>query len=107
MTGDSAVLLKRIRILARNERILFTRHAHQEMVNDDFSSDDVLQALLNGDLIENYPDHKRGPCCLLNSSASDDRPIHVVCGTGYPELVIITVYEPKRPKWISPSERRR
>jgi len=107
MTDDSARVLRRIRFLVRKERVLFTQHANKEMYEDDFSSEDVLQALLGGELIENYPDHKRGPCSLINGLAVDSRPLHVVCGTGYPELVIITVYEPKPPKWISPIERRR
>ena len=107
MSGiDNQKLQRRIRYLTRKERILFTQHANIEMINDNFSNEDVIRALVDGEIIENYPDHKRGPCCLINGPALDERPVHVVCGTGYPELVIITVYEPKPPKWISPVKRR-
>jgi hypothetical protein len=36
----------------------------------------------------------------------EGRPLHVACTTGRPMVTIITVYEPKPPKWVTPSKRR-
>ncbi|MBI3394168.1 MAG: DUF4258 domain-containing protein [Nitrospirae bacterium] len=68
--------------------------------------DDVLHAIVGGKILENYPDHRRGSCCLVSGSSRQGRPLHVVCTTAQPVLVIITVYEPKTPKWMTPSQRR-
>jgi hypothetical protein len=33
--------------------------------------------------------------------------LHVVCTTAGPTLILITVYKPRPPKWVSPTQRRR
>jgi len=76
------------------------------MVEEDFELDDVLAAIMTAEVLEDYPAHRRGPCCLLSGKAKDGRPLHVVCATGGSILVIITVYEPRPPKWIAPNRRR-
>src|SRR5438105_676580 len=98
--------LTRIRAQVEAETVQFTTHAHAEMEDDDFSAEDVLHALRSGELLEDYPDEQRGACCLVNGLSQDNRPLHVVCTTGADVLGIITVYEPKPPKWITPRERR-
>jgi hypothetical protein len=56
--------------------------------------------------LEHYPEHRRGACCLVNGSTEEGRPLHVVCTTGQPLLILITVYEPRSPRWLTPRERR-
>ena len=91
----------------RSGQIRFTLHAHQEMVADNFSLDDVFEALAKSSLLENYPDHKRGACALFGGAAPDGRSLHIVCTTASPMLVVITVYEPRPPKWLTPTQRNR
>lgn len=98
--------LKRIRDQALEQNIRVTQHAQQEMVEDEFTLDDVIEGINTGEIIENYPEHKRGACCLINGLSKEGRPIHIVCTTTQPKLIIITVYEPKPPKWITPTQRR-
>jgi hypothetical protein len=57
-------------------------------------------------MLEDYPQHRRGACCLLHGVDGDGRDIHVVCTTAQSALIIITVYLPKPPKWVTPSRRR-
>jgi hypothetical protein len=83
-----------------------TVHAHQEMVEEGITMDDVLRVIAAGDVIEDYPTHRRGACCLVGGTTRAGRPLHIVCTTAQPVLVIITVYEPKPPKWITPIQRR-
>lgn len=104
MQPDSEVL-EHIKAHIKDGTIYFTLHAQQEMVNDDVTVDELLDALQNGQVIENYPQHKRGPCCLISGKTFKGRFLHVVCTTSLPELVIITVYEPMPPKWIAPDQR--
>ena len=100
------VVLKRIRTLADLENIRITQHAQQEMVEDEIILDDILETIATGQILENYPEHRRGACCLLNGLTRDNRPLHIVCTTARPTLIIITVYKPKKPKWKTPAQRR-
>lgn len=102
---DVAVILNRLRAQARAEKIRVTQHAQQEMIEDGFVLDDVLAAIETGEIIENYPEHRRGACCLLNGVTVHARNVHVVCTTTRPVLIIITVYEPEPPKWVTPTQR--
>lgn len=91
--------------IERNEFIL-SQHAHEERQAESINIDDIKTAALNGEIIESYPEDKRGVSCLL-LGYSNVRPIHIVCGkakTGW--LKIITVYIPGPPKWITPKQRR-
>jgi hypothetical protein len=97
---------ERIYAQAATENIRITQHAHQEMVEEDITLDEVLQAIAMGHILENYPEHRRGACCLLNGHTQNSRPLHIVCTTARPVLIIITVYEPKPPKWVTPTQRR-
>lgn len=82
-----------------------TDHAREEMEAEAITLAEVREAIAIGQIIENYPDHRRGACCLLCGLSTQGRFLHVVCTTSLPLLVIITVYVPTPPKWISPTER--
>ena len=83
-----------------------TQHAQQEMAEEAFAYDDVIHAFADGEIIENYPEHRRGACCLLSGRTPLGRPVHAVCTTTKVVLVLITIYEPKPPKWVIPTQRR-
>ncbi len=96
-----------IRERIRKNEYLYSFHADEERRNEGLSIAEVEEALLNGQILEDYPDDPRGPSCLVCGS-SRGRPIHVICGrnrSGW--LVLITVYIPMMPKWKSPTERNR
>jgi hypothetical protein len=89
----------------RSEEYLFTKHGDEERRSDNLSTKDVEEALLNGEVLEDYPEDPRGPSCLVYGRSSGEA-IHIVCGrnkSGW--LVIITVYVPTAPKWKNPIER--
>lgn len=98
-------LLSRIQIQASARNVRVTDHAREEMEDESIALSEVLQAIPNSQIIENYPEHKRGPCCLLSGTTARKRPLHVVSTTSLTMLVIITVYVPTLPKWKNPSER--
>ena len=95
----------RLRRQAEGDRLRITVHAHQEMVEEDVSLDDVIHALGQAMLVENYPEHQRGPCCLVCGQSAGERYLHVVCTTSLGLATVITVYEPKLPKWATPFKR--
>ena len=65
-------------------------------------TDDVISALLDGEVIEKYPDDKPFPSCLVYGRAKDRKPLHVVCAlpTHVDILIIVTVYIPLEDEWI-------
>ena len=108
--GDMGIMpddLEQFRRQAATENVLVTQHAHQEMTEEEITFDDLLEAVATGQILENYPEHRRGECCLVNGITNSGRPLHVVCTTAVPVLIIITVYEPKAPRWVSPTVRNR
>lgn len=70
-----------------------------------FTVNDVYEAIHTGWILENYPEAVRGSCCLINGKTIRRRPIHVVCTSTRTPLFIITVYEPKPPGFVSPTQR--
>ena len=103
---DIEAILKRIRQQGEAEELRVTQHAQQEMAEENIILDDVLEAIATGMVLENYPQHRRGACCLINGQTKNRRYLHIVCTTTRPMLIIITVYEPKPPKWPTPTQRR-
>ena len=99
-------MLDRIQAQARVGDLRVTQHAQQEMTEEQISLDDVLEAISQGIVLEDYPQHRRGACCLVYGRTRAGRAVHVVCTSAQPTLIIITVYEPKLPKWITPRQRR-
>jgi hypothetical protein len=89
---------------ASQEIVRVTQHAQQEMAEEEILLTDVLSALRRGRILEHYPDHRRGSCCLVCGYTGSGRPLHLVCTTQSP-VILITVYEPKPPKWETPTQR--
>jgi len=96
--AELAAALDRIKSQAATGLLRVTQHAQQEMVAEEISLDEVLQAIERGKILEHYPEHRRGPCCLLGGLSDAGRPLHVVCTTAQPLLVLVTIYQPKPPK---------
>jgi hypothetical protein len=67
-----AVVLERIRAQAAAESMRITQHAQQEMAEEDITLEEVLQAIAAAHILASYPEHRRGPCCLLNGLTRQD-----------------------------------
>lgn len=102
---DPNAILKRIKAQAATDNFVLTLHAAEAMQDEDILLEDLLAAIASSVLLENYPAFYKGPCCLVCGCSERGRYIHAVCSTSRAELFIITVYEPKPPKWRSPTER--
>ena len=89
-----------------DDQYMYTLHAEIERKADELPFYQIEEALLSGEILENYPDTGRGESCLV-LGFSENIPIHAVCGWRGDKLAIITVYVPKPPKFIDPWTRRR
>lgn len=94
-----------IRDKIKNNKFLISQHAFIESAKEEIEDEDIRQAILNGAVIETYPEDARGSSLLVSGKARNEKPLHVVLGIALEELVIITVYIPSPPKWTSPTER--
>ena len=59
------------------------------------------------EVIEEYPDDKYGPSCLILGYTKVGRPVHIQCSyPSRPLLKIITLYQPDPDLWIDFKVRR-
>jgi hypothetical protein len=85
----------------------FTRHAFKRSIERNISKKEIQQTGLNAILIENYPDDKYSPSCLLLGFTEIHRPLHLqVSLIDSDKLKIITLYEPDFNQWINYQIRR-
>jgi hypothetical protein len=90
-----------IKELCRNKKIRWTNHIFVRLVQRGISMNDVTTAIINGEIIENYPDDYPYPSCLILGLTVNNKPLHVVCGTNGIELWLITAYYPNADMWSS------
>ena len=85
----------------------FSRHALKRIVERNISEQDITQAGAQANIIEDYPDDKYSPSCLLLGFTQTGRPLHIQVSLAETDLVkVITVYEPDPSEWINYSQRR-
>ncbi|OHE61279.1 MAG: hypothetical protein A2Z47_11315 [Thermodesulfovibrio sp. RBG_19FT_COMBO_42_12] len=89
--------------------LIYTIHALDEMNAEDeiITTDEVRYVVLHGEIIEDYPEDKRGHSCLMFGIPHSKRPIHIVCAPKEDYLAVITAYVPSLEKWESNFKTRR
>ena len=99
--------IAQVKALVRQRRYKTSHHAEVEREVEAITIDDIKTAILNGVLLEDYPNDPRGPSCLMLGTAINKRPLHVVLTILHQieEVLIITVYIPTPPKWLDPRTR--
>jgi hypothetical protein len=84
-----------------------TRHALKRQVERDISRNDIKEIGKNVVIIEDYPDDKYSPSCLLLGFTGIKRVLHVqVSRIDSDTTKIITLYEPNQNEWIEYKIRR-
>ncbi|MFQ5686051.1 MAG: DUF4258 domain-containing protein [Candidatus Scalindua sp.] len=98
--GTNDTFIVRIREVLKR-KVLYTLHALDEMNAEDelISKDEVREVILHGEIIEDYPEDKRGHSCLMLGFTQSERPLHLVCAPKEEYLAIITVYIPSLKYW--------
>jgi len=77
----------------------FSDHAVKKMIERSIDRYEVEQTVLTGEIIEDYPDDKYSPSCLIYRRTRKDRDLHVQISFP-PLVVVITTYEPDPAEWI-------
>lgn len=62
----------------RKDEFKFSLHGTLEAYDENILSSEIKEAIDEGEILEDYPEHKRGPCCLIYGKTKAGRDIHVV-----------------------------
>ena len=89
--------------LCQDGAVEWTNHAVKRMLQRGITRSEVRQAILTGEIIEDYPEDYPYPSSLILGSNK----LHVVCGVGEGRLWIITAYRPEAEMWESDLKTRR
>ncbi len=85
----------------------FSRHATDQTVVRHISVQEIREAVAGAQVIEDYPNDKYGPSCLLSGPTADGRSLHIQCSyPSRPLVKIITAYEPDPAQWTDFQTRR-
>ena len=88
-----------IKEFVRTGKIRWTNHCIVRLFQRNISQEDIENALLNGEIIEEYENDYPYPSCLVYGIDLNNKVLHVICGTSETELWVITAYYPDNIKW--------
>ena len=94
--------IKDIRHYCNDDTIVLTDHLLTRIRQRNIRLEDIKNAILNGEIIEQYHDDYPFPSCLINSEN-----IHIVCSIGEGYLYVITAYRPSSEKWDIGNKKRK
>ena len=101
-------MIEDIRKAFKNKRYEYSLHAVDQSVLKYISRIEILEAIAKGKIIEDYPDDKYWPSCLVFGITELNRPLHIQRSyPSRPKVKIVTVYEPSPEEWDNYEKRRR
>ncbi len=93
-------------LLELRDELRVSRHALREAYKEGLRGKDIIYAIFEGEVIEHYPRRRR--VLIAGPMADTAIPLHVVCDyTDLNEIVAVTVYIPKRSRWLANMVRKR
>ena len=96
------MMIEQIRRKIRRRQYEFSKHAVDQSIIRGISVGELEEAISGeSEIIEDYPEDKYGPTCLILGFTRAGRPLHVQCS--YPSrrvLKIVTLYEPDPNLWV-------
>ena len=69
-----------IRIKVEQDLFEFTKHAVDRTLLRHIRVSEIREAIASGEIIEDYPNDKYGPSCLILGITSTGRPLHLQVG---------------------------
>ncbi|MEG4146325.1 DUF4258 domain-containing protein [Microcoleus sp. Pol12B5] len=94
-------IIEKIRVKIFKNDFELSPHAVNQSIVPRIRVQELREAIMTGEVIEEYPDDKYCPSCLIFGLTIANRPLHVQWSYPSPPLVkIITLYEPDPKIWI-------
>jgi hypothetical protein len=100
-------MIDQIRDKFQRGLVEYSLHAVRRMMARGIATAEVLECIMAGEVIEDYPEDKYGPSCLIFGRTSK-RALHVQCTyPSRPLIKVITAYEPDSAEWLENLKERR
>lgn len=94
-------MIEEIRHKIARGQFEFSRHAVDQSIIRRIRVQELREAIATGEIIEDYPDDKYGPSCLILGFTLANRAVHIQCSyPSRPLIKIVTLYEPDPEQWI-------
>jgi len=85
--------------LVERDEVVISGHARSRMFERNISTDELLDIVARGEVIEEYPDREPCPAALILGFINHTA-YHVVVVFCQNKLVIITAYLPEKENWV-------
>jgi len=106
LSDASELYINTLRKLCSEYKIKWTIHVLKRIRERKLTIEMAVNAVMNGDIIEQYPDDKPFPSCLI-LQIGYNKPIHVVVSTDGEHVYFITAYAPNLIEWEDDYKTRR
>ncbi len=87
------------RKINKSKNIIVSLHGQLRMNERGISIADVMNAIDNGEIIEQYPKDFPFPSCLILGISVNNIYIHIVVSINEDKIYLITAYVPDKTKW--------
>ena len=86
-----------------NHRIRISDHADEEREQDRLDLDEIYHTLKHGEIIEDYPEDKPFPSCLVYGDTATGDAVHSVWAYNMDNrwTVLVTAYRPAAGRWVN------
>jgi Domain of unknown function (DUF4258) len=99
--------IEEIRFQLQAGQFEFSRHAFRRIIERNISEEEIREVGDNVIIIEDYPEDKYSPSCLLLGLTQTGRILHLQVSRMASDVTkIITIYEPDASQWINYTQRR-
>lgn len=99
--------LEEIKRAVKAKKYYIRAHARNRMTERGIEKEEVEKALMEGEILEEHPQDKPYPKCLIMGFVREREPLYVSCSFDGEEVYIVTVHWMDPEEWIDPWTRRR
>lgn len=93
------VIIEKLREYCKNDTVFISNHAMERCRERSIRANDILNCVMTGEIIENYPDDFPFPSCLVCGKSLKGNIIHVCMSDEGSSSKVITAYYPTADKW--------
>ena len=97
--------IEMFRQINKIENIVMTQHSRIRLVERGILINDIVKAIDNGEIIEDYEDDYPFPSCLILGK-SEEKAIHICASINDNNIYLITAYIPDENRWTDGFKKR-
>lgn len=91
--------IEQIRRHIANGLLVVSQHAKDKYSERGINTLNIIECIMDGEIIEDYPKDKPFPSCLIYGTTAQGDPIHTVIADNGEYSIIVTAYYPTFDKW--------